>query len=70
MERRFLSPSMSPVSSITSRNSSFAVIFVMAAGVSSMALAICARELMRCGRGIAESWNDCFLKSMIAEYAL
>ena len=46
MERRFLSPSMSPVSSMTSWDSSFAVILVIAAGVSSMALAIWAREQM------------------------
>lgn len=46
MERRFLSPSMSPVSSMMPCASSFAVILVIAAGVSLMALAICAREQM------------------------
>ena len=46
MERRFLEPSRSPVSSIMPASIRRAVILVMAAGVSSSALAICARELM------------------------
>ena len=46
MERRFLSPSMSPVSSMMFCASSFAVILVIAAGVNPTAFAICAREQM------------------------
>ena len=45
MERRFLMPSMSPVSLTTPASMSLAVILVMAAGVRPSALAICAREL-------------------------
>ena len=48
MERRFLRPSKSPVSLMAPASMSLAVILVMAAGVRSRALAICARELMPC----------------------
>lgn len=43
MERRFLRPSKSPVSLMAPTSMSLAVILVMAAGVRSRALAICAR---------------------------
>ena len=64
MERRFLSPSMSPVSSMMPCASSFAVILVIAAGVSLMLWRSARVSRCHCGTGIAGCGNGCFPRSM------